>query len=136
MNDLHRWEAWSPWAKLDPAAKKSFDGPDAGKRAIFQWSSNTEMGEGTMTVTESHPNDLVRIALDFTRPMACTNQVEFTFKPAGDQTEVTWAMTGHKNFIQKAFCLFMNMDKMVGGMFEQGLAQMKTVVESPKKSSP
>ena len=33
----------------------------------------------------------------------------------------------------KAFRLFMNMDKMIGGDFERGLAQMKTVVESAPK---
>ena len=39
-------------------------------------------------------------------------------------------MTGQNNFIAKAFGLFMNMDKMIGGDFEKGLAQMKAVVEA------
>jgi hypothetical protein len=39
-------------------------------------------------------------------------------------------MTGKNNFIAKAVCLFMSMDKMVGGQFEKGLAQMKTVAEA------
>jgi len=43
-------------------------------------------------------------------------------------------MEGKNDFLAKAVCLFMNMDKMVGGQFEQGLAQMKSVVEAaPKK---
>jgi hypothetical protein len=36
VNDFHKWEAWSPWAKLDPAAKNSFEGPSAGMGAILQ----------------------------------------------------------------------------------------------------
>jgi polyketide cyclase/dehydrase/lipid transport protein len=134
VNDFHNWEAWSPWAKLDPAAKATFEGPSAGTGAIFKWAGNKEVGEGSMTITESRPSDLIRIKLEFLRPFEATNSAEFTFKPEGNRTAVTWSMEGKNNFIAKAVCLFMNMDKMVGGQFEQGLAQMKDVVEAaPKK---
>src|SRR4030095_6948838 len=48
VNDFHNWEAWSPWAKLDPAAKNSFAGPRAGNGAAFAWSGNSQVGEGRM----------------------------------------------------------------------------------------
>jgi Polyketide cyclase / dehydrase and lipid transport len=134
VNDFHNWEAWSPWAKLDPAAKATFEGPSTGTGAIFKWAGNKEVGEGSMTITGSRPSDLIRIKLEFLRPFEATNSAEFTFKPEGNRTAVTWSMEGKNNFIAKAVCLFMNMDKMVGGQFEQGLAQMKAVVEAaPKK---
>jgi uncharacterized protein YndB with AHSA1/START domain len=133
VNDFHKWEAWSPWAKLDPAAKSSFDGPAAGKGATFRWAGNEEVGEGSMTITESRPSDLIRIKLEFLKPFAATNTAEFTFKPEGNQTVVTWSMFGTNNFIAKAFCLFINMDKMVGGQFEKGLASMKSVAEAASK---
>jgi len=134
VNDFHNWEAWSPWAKLDPAAKATFEGPSTGTGAIFKWAGNKEVGEGSMTITESRPSDLIRIKLEFLRPFEATNSAEFTFKPEGNRTAVTWSMEGKNNFIAKAVCLFMNMDKMVGGQFEQGPAQMKAVVEAaPKK---
>ena len=132
VNDFHNWEAWSPWAKLDPTAKNSFDGAPAGAGAIFSWAGNNKVGEGTMTLTESRPHDLIRIKLDFRKPFKGTNDVEFTFKFEGDQTLVKWDMSGRKNFVSKAFCMFMNMDKMVGGQFEKGLANMKSVVEGKK----
>jgi hypothetical protein len=133
VNDFHKWEAWSPWAKLDPAAKNSFEGPSSGTGAIFKWSGNSDVGEGKMTVTESRPSELIRIKLEFLKPFAATNTAEFTFKPAGDQTVVTWSMSGTKDFIQKGFCMFMNMDKMVGSDFEKGLTSMKAIVESEQK---
>src|SRR5574341_902384 len=117
VNDFHNWEAWSPWAKLDPAAKATFEGPSAGIGAIFRWAGNNEVGEGSMTITESRPSGLIRIKLEFLKPFAATNTAEFTFKPAGNQTAVTWTMEGRNNFIAKAVCLFMNMEKMVGGQF-------------------
>ncbi len=130
VNYFHKWEAWSPWAKLDPAAKNSFEDPSAGTGAIFKWSSNNEVGEGSMTIMESRPSEMIKIKLDFTKPFEATNTTEFTFNPDGNQTTVTWSMFGTNNFIAKAFCLFNSMDKMVGGQFEKGLAQMKSVVEA------
>src|SRR5262245_18601671 len=70
VNDFHNWEAWSPWAKLDPTAKNSFEGPSSGTGAIFKWSGNDEVGEGKMTLTESHLPDSIAIKLEFVRPFA------------------------------------------------------------------
>ena len=133
VNDFHNWQAWSPWAKLDPACRNTYEGASAGAGAGFSWAGNKDMGEGRMTITDSHPSDLIRINLDFVKPFPASNVAEFTFRPQGDQTVVTWTMTGRKNFISKAFCMFVSMDKMVGGDFEKGLASMKTVAESAAK---
>jgi hypothetical protein len=132
VNDFHKWEAWSPWAKLDPTMRQTFEGAPAGTGAIYTWVGNNKVGEGTMTVTESRPNELITIRLEFRRPFKATNTAEFTFKPVGNQTLVEWSMSGRKNFMFKAVGLFMNMDKMVGADFEKGLANMKSVVEAKK----
>lgn len=134
VNDFHNWEAWSPWAKLDPTAKNTFEGPAAGRGAAFAWSGNSKVGEGRMTITESRPSELVRIKLEFVRPFAATNTAEFAFEPGGGGTAVTWSMYGHNNFIARAVCLFVSMDKALGGEFEKGLATMKSAAEAAAKS--
>ncbi|MEI7688435.1 MAG: SRPBCC family protein [Planctomycetota bacterium] len=132
VDDFHNWEAWSPWAKLDPAAKNSFEGPAAGVGSIFKWSGNDKVGEGMMTIIESKPNERIKIKLDFIRPFKATNDTEFSFKEEDKQTLVTWTMSGKHNFVGKAMCLVMNMEKMVGPDFEKGLANLKAVVENKK----
>jgi Polyketide cyclase / dehydrase and lipid transport len=132
VNDFHNWDAWSPWAKIDPAMKQTYEGAAAGVGAVYSWVGNSNVGEGTMTIMESQPHERIKIKLEFRKPFKATNAAEFTFKAEGDQTIVTWTMTGQKNFFTKAFGLVMSMDKMVGGMFEQGLAQMKAVVDAKK----
>ncbi|MFL5243495.1 MAG: SRPBCC family protein [Gemmataceae bacterium] len=129
VNDFHNWDAWSPWAKLDPNMKQTYEGAPAGTGAVYMWNGDNKVGEGRMTILESQPSHLIRIKLEFMRPFAATNISEFTFKPEDNKTVVTWSMSGRHNFMAKAFMLFMNMDKMVGGDFEKGLASMKAIVE-------
>jgi hypothetical protein len=132
VNDFHHWEAWSPWAKIDPAMKMTFAGPAAGTGAIYTWAGNNKVGEGRMTIVESRPSELVRIKLEFMKPFAATNATEFIFRPQGNQTAVTWSMSGQRNFMAKAMSLVMSMEKMVGGQFETGLQQMKAIAEAGK----
>ena len=132
VNDFHKWEAWSPWAKMDPACKNEFSGEPAGTGAKFSWAGNKKVGEGRMTIVESKPNQLIRIQLDFLKPFCATNIAEFIFEPRGEQTAVTWSMTGSRKFPFKAICMFMNMDKIVGGEFEKGLADMKALAEASR----
>jgi uncharacterized protein YndB with AHSA1/START domain len=130
VNDFHKWSAWSPYDKRDPAMKKTYDGPPEGVGASYAWNGNNEVGEGRSTIIESRPNDLIQIKLEFVRPFAGTNTAEFIFRPEGNQTAVTWALHGKYNLVTKTVGLFINMDKMIGGDFEQGLANLKAVVEA------
>jgi hypothetical protein len=133
VNDFHNWEAWNPWGKIDPAMKQTYEGAPAGTGAVYTWSGNNEVGEGRMTIVESRPSELIRIKLEFLKPFAATNTSEFTFKPSGNQTAVTWSMSGEKNFMATGIHLVMNMDEMIGGQFEKGLAQMKAAAEAAPK---
>lgn len=127
VNDLHKWEAWSPWAKSDPNAKSNFTGPISGTGASMAWAGNNKIGEGCMTITDSRPGEKIQFRLEFLKPFKATNTAEFTFKSEGGQTTVTWSMFGKNNFMGKAVGLFMNCDKMVGGQFEQGLASLNSI---------
>jgi uncharacterized protein YndB with AHSA1/START domain len=129
VNDLHKFQEWSPWAKVDPNCKTTYSGPTSGPGASFAWSGNMKVGEGGMTVMESQPSDLVRLKLEFLRPMRATNTVEFTFRTEGGTTTVKWSMMGKKNFGAKVFGLFVNCDKMCGADFERGLANLKALCE-------
>ena len=134
VNDFHNWEAWSPWAKLDPQAKMTYEGPPSGEGAIVRWDGNNEVGAGSMTIEESSPHQRIQIALAFLRPFESTATAEFAFEPKNEQTVVSWSMAGKNNFIGKAISLFMDCDAMIGGEFEKGLASLKSIVETEQQS--
>lgn len=130
VNNFHKWQAWSPWAKLDPAAKLTIDGAEEGVGAKYAWSGNDNMGEGKMEIIESKPATKIAIRLEFIRPMASVCPTEFAFQPEGDETVVTWTMSGKtEGLVNKAFCMFMDLDGMIGKDFDAGLAKIKEVAE-------
>ena len=130
VNDLHLWEGWSPWAKLDPNSKSAFEGPAAGTGAVMKWEGNSRIGVGKMTITDSQPSNVVRFRLDFEKPMESTQTAEFSFLPEDGGTLVTWSMSGKNSTMGRVMGLFMNCEKMVACQFDKGLANLKTVVES------
>ncbi|MCD6049040.1 MAG: polyketide cyclase [Verrucomicrobia bacterium] len=133
VNEPKKWEIWNPWGKLDPDMKLTYEGPAAGVGSSYSWVGNNQVGTGKMTVTESKADELVRFRLDFYKPMEGTSDAEFTFKPEGDKTSVTWTMTGKANIVSKVMCLFVSMDKMMGDQFDKGLNALKSAVEGEAK---
>lgn len=132
VNNLRMWPLWSPWEKMDPDMQKTYEGSGEGVGSSYGWSGNNKVGEGRNTILDVKQDKLIHLRLDFLRPFKATNDVKFTFEPAGSSTNVTWSMTGRKGFLFKAFGLFMSMDKMVGTDFEKGLAAMKAEAERSK----
>jgi uncharacterized protein YndB with AHSA1/START domain len=129
IDDFHRWDRWNPFEKGDTAMKKTFEGTPAGVGAAYHYVSPSA-GEGRMTFTDVRPHERIAIRAEFIKPFAATNDVEFTLKPAPRGVTVTWAMSGRNPFLGKAISLFVNMDRMVGGQFEHGLADLKRVSEA------
>jgi hypothetical protein len=126
--DFHRWAAWSPWEKLDPAMKRTFGGPPAGVGATYAWQGNKDVGSGRMEV-KTAAQDKVSIQLDFIEPFEGHNTADFMLAPKDGGTEVRWVMFGPSPFVTKLMGVFVSMDSMIGKDFEKGLAQLKAQAE-------
>jgi hypothetical protein len=130
LSDFRAWGAWSPWEKVDPKMKRTYSGEPKGKGAKYAWAGNSEVGEGSMTITEAQPSR-VALDLDFVKPFEGHNKVVFALAPKGEATEVTWTMNGPSPYITKVIQVFCDMDGMIGKQFEAGLADLKALAEKP-----
>ena len=130
VNDLHKMNAWNPFLKLDPNAKVTYEGAASGVGAVCTWDGDRNVGAGRQKIVESQPNERVSMKLEFYRPFAGVNDVEFTFIPEGSDTVVTWNMHGKLNFMCRMIGIFMSMEKMCGTSFEKGLVDVKSIVET------
>ena len=135
INDYQNWRAWSPYERLDPDMKRSYGASSSGKGATYAWEGNKKIGKGRMEILESVPPSKIAIKLDFEAPFKAHNIAEFTLTPKDGATDVTWAMHGPAPFMNKVIGLFMNIDKMVGGQFAEGLANMKREAEKQRAAS-
>ncbi len=127
VDDFREWQKWSPWEGLDPDLNRDYSGPDRGVGSTYHWSGNKKAGEGEMRITESTPTSVV-VDLQFLKPFKASNVTTFALTPVGDDTDVTWTMTGTRSAIMGLMGkLFF--DKAIGADFEKGLASLKREAE-------
>jgi hypothetical protein len=128
INDLRQMNAWNPFVLSDPKVVGRYSGPATGKGAAYDFEGE-KSGVGRIEIEEMAPHRKVTMRLAMLKPFRANNTVELSLDAAGDTTKVTWAMTGGVPLLAKVFCLFTDMDKMVGRSFEDGLANLKAIAE-------
>jgi uncharacterized protein YndB with AHSA1/START domain len=127
--DFHRWSAWSPFEELDPTMERTFEGPASGVGSIYEWSGNMKAGTGRMEMVEADRDRRIVIDQRNLKPMKSRSTVTFSLVGVDDGTAVTWSMTGPVTSMTRVMGVFRSMDKMVGPIFEKGLAKLKTEAE-------
>ena len=122
FNSHKKFNEFNPWLKMDPEAKVEYAGPETGVGSISTWHGKMT-GKGKATITESKPNELIRLRMDWLEPMEGVSTVDYTFKAEGVKTNVTWAMYGkNEGLLAKVMSLVMDCESMCGPEFEKGLA--------------
>lgn len=129
INSPARMNIWNPFVKADPAIKLTYSGPEAGVGAANAWDGTSKVGKGDIEITESVAPSRIALRLNMIKPMKAQNYVEYTLVPRGAATEVTWMMQGKQPFMAKLMSVVINCDRMVGGLFEKGLADLKALAE-------
>jgi hypothetical protein len=128
--DLRSWAAWSPWEKRDPALQRTYGAIPAGVGATYAWRGNKQVGEGSMTISAARPDEHLGFDLVFLKPFAARHRATFDFAGSAGGTTVSWAMHGTNNLMCRVMGLVISMDRLIGKDFEQGLRQLKAVVEA------
>ena len=130
VSELRSFNRWNPYERKDPLIKTRYDGAPSGIGSRYAWESD-KVGTGSMEITSQQPGRAVRMNLDFVKPFEAHNQAEFALQPTADgATEVRWSMAGPANFISKLMGVFIDMDKMVGSDFEDGLQNLRQLAEA------
>jgi hypothetical protein len=133
VKKLKNQNTWGPWFKKDPAMKQEYKGEDGYIGFVSAWKSeNPEVGEGEQEIKSIVDGSRLDTELRFIKPFASTNQAYVTTEATGDSsTRVRWGFTGTMPRPMNLMLLMMDMDKEVGKDFEEGLANLKTILETP-----
>ncbi len=131
MSNFERFKEWSPWQKHDPNSVQTFVGPPGSVGSSMSWKGNSKVGEGSMRLTEVDPGRRLSIELNFITPFKANNQVVWTVVDQPQGCQVTWTMTGRRDsFINKLMSMILNLDKMLGKDFNEGLNNLKRLAET------
>lgn len=129
LKSLKNQDEWSPWGKRDPNMEKSFTGTDGEVGAISHWKGNKEVGEGEQEIKKIVDGDRIESELRFLKPWKSTSDAFMMTEDSDGGTKVTWGFKGYNKFPMSIMMLFMSMDKMIGKDFEEGLGDLKTILE-------
>ncbi len=136
MSNFEKFKDWSPWQKHDPNSKQTIVGPAATVGSSLSWKGNSKVGEGSMVFTEIDPGRTCEVEIKFVTPFKATNQVVWTVVDQPQGCLVTWTMTGRRQGMIKAVSAVLNLDKMLAKDFDEGLANLKRLVESNPGETP
>ena len=130
LKSLKKMDDWSPWATRDPNMEKKFTGIDGKVGAVSYWKGNKDVGEGEQEITKIVDGERIESELRFLNPWKSTSDCYLQIEDQqSEQTNVIWGFTGKNKFPMSIMMLFMSMDKMVGKDFEEGLKNLKEVLE-------
>ena len=129
---LRNQNDWGPWTKKDPAIKLDYRGTDGTPGFVSSWKSeNPEVGAGEQEIKKVVEGDRLDSELRFKQPFESTSDAYIITEAAGEnQTKVRWGFTGSMPKPMNVMLLFMDMDKEVGKDFDQGLSNLKRIVET------
>jgi len=129
VNSFQRFYIWSPWTNRDPDAVYTFEGPADGVGARMTWAGNKNVGVGSQEITVSDYPSHLETALDFDAQGVAT--AFFDLAPAdGGGTHVTWGFDTDMGMNPIARYMGLMMDTWVGGDYQQGLENLRNLVES------
>lgn len=128
LSDFNAWSAWSPWHKMDPDQKTNVTG-DAGAVGHTSSWDGEKSGKGSQEIVVADKPNRLGMRLVMLEPMPDEAKTGFKLERVGDGTKVTWFIDGNNSFVKKFFALVMGMEEMLGGMFDEGLSDLKPIVE-------
>lgn len=135
INDLKKWETWSPWNDMDSSMVIKYGAKYEGKGGQYTWKGDPSLtGSGDMLITESIKNEKTAVTMNF-HDYETTSFVEFNLKPDGDEVDVEWKMEDKEDlpFIMRGMMLVLGQKSTLKKNFDDGLAALKSSAEKRAK---
>lgn len=131
VKSLKGQDEWSVWGSMDPNMKNEYRGEDGTVGFVSAWEGNEDVGKGEQEIVAIEDNKRVDFELRFLKPWESTSNTWMTVDPAPDGgTTVKWGISGNMPYPMNAMMLFYNMEESIGKDFDQGLLNLKNLIEA------
>jgi hypothetical protein len=131
VKQLKNQDLYSTWQQMDPNMEKSYTGIDGTVGFTSSWKSkNREVGAGSQTILRLIDGDSMVCKIAFKEPFESVNENYFTTTSMDSlKTRVEWGFHGAFPYPLNLFAALMDMESMIGKDFQQGLENMKGILE-------
>ncbi|MCO6498857.1 MAG: GyrI-like domain-containing protein [Vicingus serpentipes] len=131
---LRNQDSFSVWAKKDPNMKKGIEGEDGTVGAFSSWDSeDEEVGKGEQEIIKIIEGERIDFELRFKKPFEATDYAYFVVESLPEnQTKVKWGFDGEMKYPMNLMLLFMDMEEMLAPSLQEGLDNLKIVLEDMK----
>ena len=129
---LKNQDNFSVWATMDPDMRKEYRGTDGTVGFVSAWDSEKKnVGAGEQEIINITEGERLDFELRFLEPFKSTDYAHMITESVGEnQTKVKWGFNGKMNYPMNLMLIFMDMEEMLGKDLEQGLSNLKTVLEN------
>lgn len=129
LRHMRNHDDFSPWSKLDPDMKKSYEGTDGTVGFVVKWESNNpQVGKSLHTLTSIKEGERIEVDVRFTEPFQSRNPAYFTTEAVGaNQTKVTWGYVGTMKYPTNLLMAFI--ERKIRVAMDGGLVKLKDILE-------
>jgi hypothetical protein len=122
---------FSVWNQKDPNSIKKFSGTDGTVGFVYSWNSKDKnVGVGEQEIKKIIDGERIDFELRFKVPFESTGFAYMITDPISpNQTKVKWGFNGKMPYPMNLMLPFMNMEQMLGKDLQDGLNNLKVVLE-------
>jgi len=128
---LKNQDNFSKWANMDPNMIKTFKGKDGTVGFVSRWESEDKnVGVGEQEILKISEGSRIDYELRFEKPWESVSPAYMTVETiTPTKTKVNWAFKGHMAYPSNIMLLFMNMEEMLGNDLQEGLDNLKEILD-------
>lgn len=128
---LKNQDEYSKWNNMDPNMKKEHRGTDGEVGFVAAWDSdNEDVGKGEQEIIKITEGERIDFELRFLKPFEATEPAYMVTESISEnETKVKWGFSGKMPYPMNIMLLFMNMEEMIGADLEEGLINLKVILE-------
>ena len=121
------------WQKKDPNIKQTYSGESGKVGSTYTWSSKIEdIGSGEQEIKSIIENEKIVCELRFKSPneMIAESYMTTSSIDNSSKTKVAWGIKGGSAYPWNFFMLFFDLDAQIGPDLQEGLDNLKVVMET------
>lgn len=136
VRQLKKERLWMPWFLNDFEGILKYKGEDGKLDSLLYWKGHRKFYEGTQKIVKLNQGKIIETRFLIVRPFRIVLLEYKGLKELDEQkTKIVWGVRGNLAFPLSIISLIHPVDKAYGKQLEEGLKNLKTVLEAKNEKA-